>query len=282
MLTSFPVERLPLDPAVSPARLVPRPRADVIPGPVPVTASVTRARPAADLEVAIPAYNERNRLPRTLERTVDFLAGQPWSSRVVVVDNGSSDETVATARAVARTADSRVPVEVVGCAQPGKGAAVRRALLSSRSRLVGFLDADMATPVETLTAAVAALEGGAVAAIASRHHPESRFARSQPLGRQVGGAAFRAVARGLVPGVRDTQCGFKFFQRAAVSAALVQCRTGGFAFDVELLWRLHSDGGRIVELPVEWTDDEASTFRPLQDGIASFGALRQVQRMRQK
>ncbi|CCH85888.1 Glycosyl transferase family 2 [Modestobacter italicus] len=259
-----------------------RQRADIAaPGVAILSASITRSRPAADLEVAIPAFNEHSRLPRTLRRTVEFLAEQPYSSRVVIVDNGSSDDTVAAARAIALSTDPRVPVDVVGCARPGKGAAVRRALLSSRSRYVGFFDADLATPVETLAAAMAALDDGAAAAIASRHHPDSELAQRQPLTRRVGGAAFRALSRGLVPGIRDTQCGFKFFQREAVTAALVQCRTTGFSFDVELLWRLYADGGRIVELPVVWTDDEQSTFRPLQDGVASFGALLQVQKLRQ-
>ena len=71
----------------------------------------------------------------------------------------------------------------------------------------------------------------------------------------------------LVSGVRDTQCGFKFFDRDAVSRALAQCRTTGFAFDVELLRRIQADGGSIVEIPVAWTDDPRSTFRPIPDGV---------------
>jgi len=83
----------------------------------------------------------------------------------------------------------------------------------------------------------------------------------------------------MVPGVFDTQCGFKFFERKAVTRALVQCRTSGFAFDVELLQRLQHDGGTIVELPVAWTDGVQSTFRPIRDGLASFGAVFQMQKV---
>ena len=276
-MTAFPIEGSA--DVIVPASFVPQPRDGGPGGQAPLVVSTPRVRRAADLEIAIPAFNERDRLPRTLHSTIEFLAEQPWSSAVVVVDNGSSDDTVATARAIAAAADPRVPIAVVGCARPGKGAAVRRALLSSRSRYVGFFDADLATPVETLVAAMAALEGGAVAAIGSRHHPAARMVNPQPLGRRVGGAAFRAMSRAVVPGVLDTQCGFKFFQRRAVTAALVQCRTTGFAFDVELLSRLQGAGGRIVEIPVEWTDDARSTFSPLRDGAASFGALRQISRM---
>jgi hypothetical protein len=82
----------------------------------------------------------------------------------------------------------------------------------------------------------------------------------------------------MVSGVHDTQCGFKFFERHAVTRALVQCRTSGFALDVELLHRLQSDGGRIVELPVSWTDGPGSTFRPIRDGLASFSAVLQMHR----
>ncbi|RFU22373.1 glycosyltransferase [Geodermatophilus marinus] len=240
--------------------------------------AITSARAGADLEVAIPAYNEASRLPRTLERTVEFLRDQPWSSRVVVVDNGSSDDTAGVARAVARSADPRVPVEVVGCARPGKGAAVRRALLSSRSRFVGFFDADLATPVETLTTAMEHLERGAAAVIASRHTPGACFVETQPAGRRLGGAAFRLLTRNIVKGVHDTQCGFKFFERHAVTHALVNCRVTGFAFDVELLRCLQGSGFDIVELPVAWSHAGESSFHPLRDGVASFGAVLQMQR----
>jgi dolichyl-phosphate beta-glucosyltransferase len=237
-----------------------------------------RSRPASDLEVIIPAFNEVDRLPLTLRRTVDFLSVQPWRSRVVVVDNGSVDNTAGAVRRFAQNLDGAVPVDVVGCARPGKGAAVRRGLLGSTSRFVGFCDADLATPVETLTAAMGLLQQGTTAVIASRHVTGASFVRPQPLARRAGGAAFRLLARTLVHGVHDTQCGFKFFDREAMTRALVQCRTTGFAFDVELLQRIQHDGGSIVEIPVAWTDDARSTFHPVLDGLASFGAVLQMYR----
>ena len=237
-----------------------------------------RRRAVSDLEVIIPAFNEAGRLPLTLRRTVEFLGVQPWRSRVVVVDNGSVDDTAGVVWRFADGLDGAVPVEVVGCARPGKGAAVRRGLLSSTSRFVGFFDADLATPVETLTAAMGHLQQGTTAVIGSRHVVGASFVRPQPLGRRAGGAVFRVLARGLVRGVHDTQCGFKFFDRDAAVRALVQCQTTGFAFDVELLWRIQCDGGSIVEVPVAWTDDARSTFHPVRDGLSSFGAVLQMQR----
>jgi dolichyl-phosphate beta-glucosyltransferase len=236
-------------------------------------------RRPVDLEIIIPAYNESSRLATTLQRSATFLARQSWTSRIVVVDNGSGDGTAATVRRVAANLQVDVPIELIGCARPGKGAAVRRGLLSSRSHYVGFFDADLATPVETLTEAVAHLGDGATAVIGSRHLPGSSLVRRQPLGRRVGGKAFRMVSRSMVAGVADTQCGFKFFERSAVTSALVQCRTTGFAFDVEVLHRLQRDGGTIVEIPVAWSDDARSTFRPLRDGIPSFAAVLQIQRV---
>ncbi|YCH09806.1 glycosyltransferase [Arthrobacter sp. alpha11c] len=240
-------------------------------------------RSVVDLEVIIPAYNEAGRIPNTLLQAVDFLASQPWSSRIVVVDNGSVDETGAVVRRISRETGSResgstVPISVIGCSRRGKGAAVRRGLLSGTSRFTGFFDADLATPLDTLTAAMSHLEEGAAAVIASRHAPGSTLVRPQQLGRRVGGSAFRALTKSKVKGIFDTQCGFKFFERSSLTAAMVQCRATGFAFDVELLLRLQHQGARIIELPVAWTDGESSTFRPFHDGIASFASVLQLEK----
>ena len=269
-MTAVPVSvRVPLPRTSSPA---PTASAATFPdGPRPMR------RPAVDLEVVVPAYNEALRLPATVAATVAYLERQPWSSRVVVVDNGSSDDTARVIRSVADPF-ARVPVDVIGCARPGKGAAVRRGLLTSESRFVGFFDADLATPVETLATTMALLDDGAAAVVASRYAPGSTLVRRQPVGRRLGGAVFRRMTHTLVSGVHDTQCGFKFFDRDAVSRALTQCRTTGFAFDVELLRRIQADGGSIVEIPVAWTDDPRSTFRPIPDGVASFAALLQLRR----
>jgi dolichyl-phosphate beta-glucosyltransferase len=229
-------------------------------------------RSAMDLEVLIPAYNEAERLPATLRRTVEFLTTQAWRSRVVVIDNGSVDETAAVAREAVRPV-GRVEVTVIGCSIPGKGAAVRRGALTSTSTFVGFLDADLATPIETLAATMLHLRQGATAVIASRHAPGARLVRPQPVSRGIGGAAFRRLTRHMVVGVHDTQCGFKFFERAAAQRAIRDTRLTGFAFDVELLANIQRAGGTIVELPVAWTDQAGSTFRPVRDGVSSFAGV---------
>jgi glycosyltransferase involved in cell wall biosynthesis len=227
-------------------------------------------RTEVDIEVVIPAYNEARRLYDALNATARYLAAGSWSSRIVVVDNGSSDATSRIARAgVAGTA---VPITVMGCATAGKGAAVRRGMMTSTARFVGFVDADLATPIDALGQAMRLLESGATAVIGSRHATGASIVRRQPVGRRLGGAAFRALTRRMVPGVSDTQCGFKFFERKAVQQALSRCEVTGFAFDVELLRGVQAAGGTVVELPVSWTDDVRSSFRPMRDGVPAFRA----------
>jgi dolichyl-phosphate beta-glucosyltransferase len=240
-------------------------------------------RSPVDLEVVIPAYNESGRLPATLAAMVAFLSEQPWTSRVVVVDNGSVDDTAASVLAVTGQACNVatgwcVEAVAIGCSQAGKGAAVIRGLRTSRSRIVGFTDADLSTPLETFLPVMASLEGGSAAAIASRHAPGASIATRQPLGRRLGGNAFRLLSRPLLPGIHDTQCGFKFFDRDAVQSALWKCRSTGFAFDVELLRHVRDDGGRIDEVPVTWTDTTGSTLRPVRDGLAAFTAVARLHR----
>ncbi|WP_329107626.1 glycosyltransferase [Micromonospora sp. NBC_01699] len=236
------------------------------PSPTPLGRYVPIRLGEVDLELVVPAFNEAARLPATLAEVTEFLAAQRWRSRVVVVDNGSADDTAT----IVDARDWNAEVVVVGCSRPGKGAAVRRGIAGSMARFVGFIDADLSTPVPTLTRAMAELEAGAAAAIASRHAPGAELAHPQPATRRLGGAVFRALARQLVPGVHDTQCGFKIFNRVTVQWALEHCQVNGFAFDVELLRQIRRAGGRIAEVPVTWTDDERSTFRPLRDGRAAF------------
>lgn len=224
--------------------------------------SVTR-RPR-DLEVVVPALNEEARLPSTLDRTVSFLADRGWDSAVVVVDNGSVDRTVEVVR---RHDDWPVPVSVLGCARSGKGAAVRRGLITSTSRVVGFMDADLATPIEMLDEVMARFEGGADIVIASRHAPGAERTDEQPVLRRLGGAVFRTMTRTLVPGIADTQCGFKFLRGTVARRLAQEIQLDGFAFDVELLMRARADGLRIDELPVQWSDVPGSTFDPVSDGI---------------
>jgi glycosyltransferase involved in cell wall biosynthesis len=224
-------------------------------------------RQVCDLEILIPSLNEERRLPATLARTVQYLAAQPYSSSVVVVDNGSIDQTVDL---VARMRSSRVPVSVIGCAQPGKGAAVRRGFQTSAARFVGYMDADLATPIETLDVVVPLLRAGTQAVVGSRRVKGSVYAERQPLFRLVGGLAFRAAASRVLHGVADTQCGFKFFAGDVARTVARHLHIDGFAFDVELLSAVIRRGIAVTEVPVVWSDRKGSSLRPGADGARAI------------
>jgi dolichyl-phosphate beta-glucosyltransferase len=234
-------------------------------------------RASYDLEILIPARNEARRLPRTLAQTVQYLEAQSYSSSIVVIDNGSVDET---ADVVARTWSERVPVHLTGCAQPGKGAAVRRGLLTSRARFVGYMDADLATPIETLDVVMPMLGGfdDCKAVVGSRRIRGATLAKRQPIHRTAGGMVFRAMARRVLPSVADTQCGFKFFAGDLARTAARRLRTDGFAFDVELLQRITEMGVPVKEIPVVWTDEAGSTLRAIRDGVRAAADLHSLAR----
>lgn len=229
-------------------------------------------RPACHLEVLIPALNEARRLPVTLARTVEYLEAQPYSSSVVVIDNGSTDQTSDLA---ARQWSDSVPVRLTGCAQRGKGAAVRRGFSTTSARFAGYMDADLATPIETLDLVVPLLEDGHRAVVGSRRIGGAAVARRQSVHRNLGGRAFRAVTRRVLPGVSDSQCGFKFFAGDLARTVASDLSVDGFAFDVELLRAVARQGVPITEVPVVWSDGTGSSLRAVSDGArAAFDVLR--------
>ena len=224
-------------------------------------------RPPCHLEILIPSLNEAERLPRTLVRTIEYLEAQAYSSSLVVVDNGSIDQTVDLVR---RTRSPRVPVTVIGCAQSGKGAAVRRGMRTSGARFVGYMDADLATPIETLDVVVPLLEQGSQAVVGSRHLDGAVFAERQPVLRLASGMAFRAIANRVLRGIADSQCGFKFFAGDLARVVSRHLSIDGFAFDVELLWALIERGIPVTEIPVVWSDRKGSTLRLKADGARAI------------
>jgi dolichyl-phosphate beta-glucosyltransferase len=213
-------------------------------------------------EILIPARNEATRLPYTLTRTIDYLEKQYYSSSVVVIDNGSSDQT---SDLVARTWSDRIPVHLVGCARPGKGAAVRRGILTSQAQFLGYMDADLATPIETLDVVMPLLDGHQVI-VGSRRISGASLARRQPAHRSVGGVMFRLLTQRVLNGLTDTQCGFKFFHGDLARAVARHLLIDGFAFDVEMLQMISRLGVPIKEIPVTWSDVEGSTLNSLRDG----------------
>jgi dolichyl-phosphate beta-glucosyltransferase len=241
-------------------------------------------RSAVDLEIIVPAFNEERRLGRTLTEIRAHLAGDPrLTARIVIVDNGSADRT---AELVDRldlvalgTPSENVEVTVIGCSRGGKGAAIRRGMLSSSARWIGFCDADLATPATDITRAVAALREGFDVVVGSRRCAGAEYAQAQTTLRRMGGFAFRVSTRRLAGNVRDTQCGFKFFRGAAARALFAGTISAGFSFDVELIARARLLRLSVAELPVHWTDQPGSSLSPWRDGrriVAELSSLRRL------
>ena len=213
---------------------------------------------AADLDLVIPVLNEEHRLPATLEAVLGYLDMQPWRCRVIVVDNGSVD---ATTDVVDKAGVHRLEVEVIGCSTKGKGAAVRQGIAHSTARWVGYLDADMSTPVETIGEAVHQIQRGFDVAIASRRCTGARFVIDQPIARRIASRTFHFLTRSLVGGVADTQCGFKLFDGPKARILFADCGLSGFTFDVEVLGKAHRSGMRMIEVPVDWSHCDGSTLQ---------------------
>lgn len=229
------------------------------------------------LQIVIPAYNECARLPRTLEllRLHVLASPSPVWARVeaIVVDNGSTDDTVAVAR---RMNGPELSVAVVRCEERGKGAAVAAGVAASDAEFVGFMDADGAVGLDAVERAMACLLDGADAVVGSRVHPSSVISARHVAIRAVGASLYRGAAARVVPGIGDTQCGFKVMRGELGRRVFRDVRSTGFSFDVELLARLRDRGAEIVELPVDWQDIAGSTFRPVRHGASAFAELASI------
>jgi dolichyl-phosphate beta-glucosyltransferase len=215
------------------------------------------------LSVVIPAYNEATRIERTLDRTVAFLDGRDGSWEVVVADDGSRDETAAIVQRYIRTHGDAAVRLVALPRNRGKGAALRAGVAATRGARVLLMDADLATPIEELEALSRALDGGYKLATGSRAVATSNVTRPQSPLRVLLGRAGNLWIRSLaVPGVHDTQCGFKLFDGDVARDLFARCREDRFGIDIEVLClarrRLGLD---IAEIGVRWEHQEGSKVR---------------------
>lgn len=216
------------------------------------------------LSVVIPAYNEERRLPSTLEEITGYLSRRPdWHpAEIVVVDDGSSDDTAAVAKA-APTADGVTVIFLSHPSNHGKGAAVRSGFSATSGDYILLSDADMSTPISEIESLADAAPQGI--AIGSRAVDRGRIEERQPFHRDLMGRVFNLAVRVFaMGGISDTQCGFKLFHgELGRSLAAVQ-RIDGFAYDVELLARARRRGHEIREVPVRWHHVEASRVQPVR------------------
>lgn len=214
----------------------------------------------------VPAYNESERLAISLPKILDYAHKQQLRSEIIVVNDGSTDDTADVVRRfMSVNGDVRL-IENPG--NRGKGYSVRHGMLEAQGDVVLFTDADLSSPIYEAGKLFAAIEKGADVAIGSRWLQAALQTERQPWHRQLYGRMFNLALR-LTLGLkyRDTQCGFKAFTRTAVKTIFTRQRVERWGFDPELLFIADKFHLRTVEVPVEWAHDHRSKISPVRDGL---------------
>lgn len=229
------------------------------------------------LSVVIPAYNEAARIRRTLQAVRDYVRGRALACELIVVDDGSEDETTAVVQST-DVEPATLTVLRLG-RNRGKGAAVREGMLAARGELLLICDADQSVPMGELERLLPWLEQGYDVVIGSRDQPDSRLDPPQPLVRRAMARAFRAIRRRLLlPGIRDTQCGFKLFRRDVARDVFASACADGWLFDCEVLALAVARGYRVREVGVRWGDVSGSRVKPLREAVRTLRELLRIWR----
>jgi len=233
------------------------------------------------LSIVIPVYNEEQRLGPTLTRLGEYLSGKPYTWELIVVDDGSRDRSVEVAGQAGLGEALRVVEHKVN---RGKGAAVRTGMAAVRGQFALFSDSDLSTPIEEIEKFWPWFEEGYDVVIGSRGLSTSQIEVHQSLHREWMGRFFNVLVRALVvPGIHDTQCGFKMFTQRAVERIFPRLQLEGWAFDVELLAVAQQQGLRTAEVPVRWVnspDTRVRTFRASSQMLCDLLRLRRRFRSR--
>ena len=215
--------------------------------------------------IVIPAYNEGARLGATLGKVLGYVRTQGWDAEVIVVNDGSRDNTAEIVRGFAAKDPALRLLENPG--NRGKGYSVRHGMLNARGRVVLFSDADLSSPIEEAPKLLQAIEAGADIAIGSRWLRAETQTQRQPVHRQLFGRIFNLMLR-LTLGLKfkDTQCGFKAFRQAAVQAIFPLQRIERWGFDPEILFLARKFNFKVQEVPVAWGHSGGTRINPLVDG----------------
>ncbi len=232
------------------------------------------------LTIIIPAYNEARRLPHSLTKISNYLRTQSFSTEILVVENGSTDETSAVVREFAQSLSSAnlFTLQLLHSAR-GKGAAVKTGMLVGRGDYLFICDADLSMPIEEIAKFLPPQQepGGYDVAIASREIAGA-VRHNEPFYRHLMGRVFNYVVRKLIiPGIEDTQCGFKMFTQAAAAQVFPHQTIDGWGFDPEVLYVSHIRGMHMIEVPINWYYMAESRINPLVDTI---NMVRDVLRIR--
>jgi dolichyl-phosphate beta-glucosyltransferase len=224
---------------------------------------------STDYSIVIPAYNEAARVATTLDKVVAYLKEREWKAEIIVVNDGSTDNTVEIVQKLIQQNSALRLLENPG--NRGKGYSVRNGMLHANGNLLLFSDADLSSPIEESAKLFAALHAGADLAIGSRWLQSELQIQRQPLYRQLFGRVFNLMLR-LILGLKfkDTQCGFKAFTRRAVQKLFPLQRVERWGFDPELLFLAKRFHMTVAEVPVTWGHSAGTRIDPLRDGFRMF------------
>ena len=229
------------------------------------------------ISIIIPAFNEEDRIGRSLEKLAAFLKNRTEKFEVIVVDDASTDNT----RQIAESFSDKIPnfkvLRLEKSPFAGKGLAVNKGVLASNGDIVLFTDADFSTPIEDIDKLLEKLNSGYDIAIGSRAIDRSLVKQRQNILREYIGRTGNILIQNLViKGIVDTQCGFKAFKMPACKSLFESERIFDFGFDVELLYLAKKRGLKIAEVPTVWYNDPRSTVHPVKDSIAVFVDLLKI------
>jgi len=229
----------------------------------------------AKYSIIVPAYNEGARLGATLDRVLDHIADRHWDAEVIVVNDGSKDNT---AELVRSRADANPTVRLIeNPGNRGKGYSVRNGMLNANGEILLFTDADLSSPIEEASKLFTAIDGGADLAIGSRWVQPNLQAQRQSLLRQFYGRIFNLALRILLGlKFKDTQCGFKAFTRSSAHMLFPKQTIERWGFDAELLYLAHRCGLNVKEVAVVWSHSEGTRISPLRDGIRMFKEVLEI------
>lgn len=227
------------------------------------------------LSVVVPAYNEEERLPRTLSRLHEYYESQAYPYDVIIVNDGSKD---GTAKLVEKFVAQHPKFQLIDYSpNHGKGYAVRTGILAAKGDLILFCDADLATPQEETEKLLPHMANGADVAIGSRPLRDSNLEKHQPLYREMfGRLANKLIQLLAVSGIQDTQCGFKMFTARAAREIFSRCKLDEFGFDFECLMVARDLNYRIDEVPIRWLDQEGSKVVLMRDGPRALRDLLKI------
>lgn len=231
--------------------------------------------PRPELSIIIPAYNEARRLPESIARLQSYLEKQPFLSEVIIVDDGSDDSTAAVTRSWMGRWHA---LRLITAEHQGKGAAVRAGALAAQGAWLYLADADFSVPIEEIARFLAGPAAREDLRIGSREAPGAqRF--GEPYFRHVMGRVFNRVVRMLVvPGIADTQCGFKLIRREVALDLFLHQTIPGWGFDVELLYIARARGYSVREIPVPWYYRSGSKVKPGRDTLGMLRDLFAIRR----